>query len=111
MKESLTLEMVLAFAVLALGIFAYGESASPAWWWMVLLGGALSPVVFVNGWSARKEKLAGPLTLRGAVFVAAELVLPVVALCAVAVALTIGGDGWHNAAIVLSIALSVAALI
>ncbi|WP_072396624.1 hypothetical protein [Hyphomicrobium sp. CS1GBMeth3] len=111
MKERLTLEMVLAFAVLALGIFAYGESASPAWWWMVLLGAALALVVFVDAWSERHTRYQRPVTLRTSAFIAAELVLPVLVLAASALALTEGGEVWYDAAIVLAVALAIFALL
>jgi hypothetical protein len=110
-KQSLTLEMVLAFAVLALCIFAYGESSSPAWWWMVLIGAALAAVVFVDAWSERRQRLAGPLTVKTTAFVATGLVLPVLVAAAVLGALLVGGDGWLDAAIVLAVALAVTALL
>lgn len=111
MKEKLTLEMVLAFAVLALGIFAYGESASPAWWWMVLLGGALGLVVFVDAWSERETRYKMPLDMRTGASIAAELVLPVLVICAAAAAFMLGGDTWFGLAIGLAIALAISALL
>lgn len=111
MKQSLTLQMVLAFAVLALCIFAYGESSSPAWWWMVLIGVALAVIVFVNAWGERHEKLDEPLSARVTAYVVAELVLPVLVVIAGLAALLMGGEVWLDAAIVLAVALACASLL
>jgi hypothetical protein len=111
MKQSLTLEMVLAFAVLAICIFAYGESSTPAWWWMILIGATLAVVVFANAWSERRRVLAGPLTVKATAFVAAQLVLPMLVLMAGLVAMTAGGDVWLDVAIVLAVALACASLL
>lgn len=111
MKQALTVQMVLAFLVLALCIFAYGESSSPAWWWMVLIGTALAAVVFVDAWSTRRERLAGPRTIRTTTFVVAELVLPVLVAGAALAAFLLGGEGWLDAAIVLAVALAISALL
>lgn len=111
MKQSLTVQMVLAFIVLALAIFAYGESTSPAWWWMKLLGATLAVVVFADAWSERRERLAGPLTPRTTAFVLTDLVLPILVACAALAAFLIGGEGWSTTAVVLAIALAIVSLL
>lgn len=111
MKQGLSVQMVLAFLVLALCIFAYGESSSPAWWWMVLIGAALAVVVFADAWSGRGQRLAGPLTVRTTAFVVTELVLPVLAAGAALAAFLLGGEGWLDAAIVLAVALACVTLL
>lgn len=111
MLNGLTVEMVLAFAVLVLCIFAYGESASSAWWWMVTIGAALAVIVFANAWSERRRILVEPMSAKVAAFVAAELVLPVLLLAAVIAAWFAGGEIWLDVAIVLAVTLACAALL
>jgi uncharacterized membrane protein len=111
MLHGLTIQMVLAFAVLALCIFAYGESATPAWWWMVLIGAALAVIVLANGWYERRRVLAEPLSAKVAAFVAAELVLPVLVLLATLAAMIAGGEIWLDIAIVLAVTLACASLL
>lgn len=109
--SGLSIQMVLAFLVLALCIFAYGESSSPAWWWMVLIGVALAVVVFADAWSARRQRLAGPFTVKTTAFVATGLVLPVLVAGSALAAYLGGGEGWLDATIVLAVALACAALL
>jgi hypothetical protein len=111
MLQGLTIQMVLAFAVLALCIFAYGESATPAWWWMVLIGAALAVIVFVNAWHERRRVLAEPLSIKVTTFVATELALPVLVLLAALAATIAGGGIWLDIAIVLAVTLACASLL
>lgn len=111
MQQRLTLEMVLAFAVLAICIFAYGESSAPTWWWMVMIGSALAAIVFANGWSERGTKLTRPPSAKVVSFVASELVLPVLVLASALTAWVTGGETWLDAAIVLAVALAALSLV
>jgi hypothetical protein len=110
MPQGLTLQMVLAFAVLAICILAYGESAAPAWWWVVLIGATLAIVVFANAWSERRV-LAEPLSVKVTTFVATGLVLPVLVLLAALAAVLAGGEGWRDVAVVLAVTLALASLL
>jgi hypothetical protein len=111
MLQGLTLQMVLAFAVLAICILAYGESSTPAWWWVVLIGAALALVVFANAWPERRRVLVEPLSVKVTTFVATELVLPVLVLLTGLAAFLLGGDGWLDAAVVLAVTLALASLL
>lgn len=111
MPQSLTVQMVLAFVVLALCIFAYGESSTPAWWWMVLIGVALAVIVFVNAWSERRRVLEGPLTIRVTTFVTAELVLPVIVVLAALAAMIFGSETALDVAIVFAVTLAAVSLL
>ncbi|MCC7252969.1 hypothetical protein [Hyphomicrobium sp.] len=111
MPQTLTVQMILAFAVLALCIFAYGESSSPAWWWMVLIGAVLAVVVLADAWPERRRALGEPLSVKVTAFVVADLVLPVLVLLAGLAALVMGGEGWLDAAIVLAVALAFVSLL
>lgn len=111
MPQSLTIQMVLAFALLAICIFAYGESSTAAWWWVVSIGAALAVVVFANAWPERRRVLSEPLSLSTTAFVAAELVLPVLVLLAALASLSLGGEVWFDVAIVLGVALACASLL
>jgi hypothetical protein len=111
MPQSLTIQMVLAFALLAICIFAYGESSTAAWWWVVLIGATLAVLVFANAWAERRRVLAEPMSVSTTAFIAAELVLPVLVLLAALAALSLGGEVWLDVAIVLAVALGCASLI
>ncbi|HEX2839881.1 hypothetical protein [Hyphomicrobium sp.] len=102
---------ILAFAVLAISVFAYAQPAPRAWWWAIAVGAALALFVFVRAWSGRLSTLAGPLSLPVTTFVVAELLLPVLVVTAALVAWIAGGEGWLDAAIVLSITLACVCLI
>lgn len=111
MPQSPILQLVLAFAVLALTIFAFGDSASPAWWWATLTGAALAAVVGADGWSERRSALAEPLSAKVTAFVATRLVLPVLVLVAAAAAWGTGDVFWRDVAAFLAVVLAVASLL
>lgn len=111
MQPTPTLQLILAFAVLALVIYAFGDSASPAWWWAILIGAALAAVVLAGGWSERGRMRSEPLTAKLGAFVVSELVLPVLVLAAAAVAWITGGANWLDAAAVLVTALALVSLL
>lgn len=111
MQQGLTVQMVLAFGVLALCIFAYGESSTPAWHWMVLIGAALAVIVLANAWPERRTAMAELRSAKSATFVLAELALPVLVLLAALAAWMLEGEVWLDVAIVLAVTLAGAALL
>jgi hypothetical protein len=111
MQQGLTVQMVLAFVVLALCIFAYGESSTPAWRWMVLIGAALAVIVFANAWPQRRAALAEPRSVKTATFFLAELALPVLVLMAALAAWIVGGETWLDVAVVLAVTLACVSLL
>ncbi len=102
---------ILAFAVLAICIFAYAQPAPQVWGWVIAVGSALAVLVVVRAWSERLSTLAGPFSLTVTTFVVTELLLPVLVVAASLVAWTAGGEGWLDAAIVLSITLACVCLL
>lgn len=105
------LQLVLAFGVLALAIFAFGDGESPAWWWTTLVGAALAAVVGADGWSERKRATGGPVSAKVTAFVATRLVLPILTILAAAAAWGTGETLWRDVAAVLAVALAVSALL
>lgn len=111
MQHARSLQMVLAFAVLALAIVSYGDGQAPAWNWLVLIGVALAAVVVVDAWADRARLWQEPLTVRLAADVAAGLLLPALVALALGIALLTQAEVWLDVAIVLIVALAVVALI
>lgn len=111
MSSTPILQLVLAFSVLALAIFAFGDGDSPAWWWATLTGAALAAVVGAEGWSERKSALSEPFSRKTALFVAIRLVLPVLVLVTAAAAWGTGGVLWRDVAAVFAVALAISALL
>ena len=111
MPQSPILQLVLAFSVMAFTIFAFGDSASPAWWWATLTGAALAAVVGVDGWAERRRILAQPMAGKGGIGIATRMVLPVLVLVAVAAAWGTGDVLWRDVAAVLAVALAIASLL
>ena len=106
-----TLEMVLAFAVLAIAIFTAGFEVNAAWWWIAIIGCALALVVLSRAWPERNEVFAEPLTIRVTTFVVGELLMPPLVIIAGVAAVVAGGGFALDLAVVLSVMLSVVVLI
>lgn len=111
MSSTPILQLVLAFSVMALTIYAVGDGTSPVWWWITLLGAALAGVVGADGWTDRRQLLAEPTTQKGALGIATRLVLPVLVLAASAAAWGTGDILWRDVTAVLAVALSISALL
>ncbi|HRN84440.1 MAG TPA: hypothetical protein PK857_06440 [Hyphomicrobium sp.] len=111
MLHSSILQLVLAFSVMAFTILAFGDGASPAWWWATITGAALAAVVGVDGWAERTNLLARPVSGKSALGIATRLVLPVLVLVAVAAAWGTGEVLWRDVAAVLAVALAIASLL
>ena len=111
MASTPILQLVLAFAVLALTIFAFGDGEQPAWWWVTLVGAALAAVVGADGWSERKRALEAPMSAKVTAFVATRMALPVLVLVAAAAAWGTGGILWRDITAVLAVGLAISALL
>lgn len=102
---------VLAWAVLALCVFAYVQSSLAAWWLLVVAGNVLAVVVFARAWAERRPILDEPLSTKVMAFVSAELLLPVLVILTSLAAMIAGGGGWLDAAIVLAVTLACVSLL
>ncbi len=111
MPSTPILQLVLAFSVMALTIYAVGDGASPVWWWITLLGAALAAVIGVDGWTERRALLAEPMTRKGSLGIATRLVLPGLVLAAAAAAWGTDAVLWRDVTAVLAVALSISALL
>lgn len=96
---------------MALTIYAVGDSASPVWWWVTIIGAALAAVVGADGWTERRGLFSDPLSRKSAIGISTRLALPVLLLAAVGAAWGTGAVLWRDVAVVLAVALSIAALL
>lgn len=111
MPQSSILQLVLAFSVMAFTIFAFGDDASPAWWWATLTGAALATVVGFESWAERRSLLSVPFSAQGALALITRLVLPALVLVMAAAAWGTGDSLWRDIAVVFAVALAIASLL